>query len=239
MEFIAANELAILRWLHIIAMVYWLGGEWGVFQTSYNVVNPRLSIEERKRHMETAYRIDILARTGIILLLPLGLHMGYLWGVQPFGGAFLWAMWIALAAWLALCWAAFFARETDRGIRLTRIDEGIRFVIIPLLLISGFSTIAGIKLVTVDGEPRTILGSEPGQLWYAAKVTLYGVMLILGLGLRFIMRGWTVQFRKLAEGPDPVAEAALDRGIRQGRMIAYFYWIGIATVAFFGAVKPF
>ena len=25
------TELAVLRWLHIIAMVYWLGGEWGVF----------------------------------------------------------------------------------------------------------------------------------------------------------------------------------------------------------------
>ena len=56
MEF---NELAVLRWLHIIAMVYWLGGEWGVFQTSYNVINFKLSLEERRRHMETAYRIDI------------------------------------------------------------------------------------------------------------------------------------------------------------------------------------
>ncbi|MEC7291474.1 MAG: hypothetical protein VXW22_15430, partial [Pseudomonadota bacterium] len=63
-EFFAANELAILRWLHIVAMVYWLGGEWGVFQTSYKVVNPSLPLEERQRHMETAYRIDIMARTG-------------------------------------------------------------------------------------------------------------------------------------------------------------------------------
>ena len=74
MEF---NELAVLRWAHILCMVYWLGGEWGVFQTSYNVINRKLSLEERRRHMETAYRIDILARTGIILLLPLGLHMGF------------------------------------------------------------------------------------------------------------------------------------------------------------------
>ena len=37
MEFLITNELAILRWVHIIAMVYWLGGEWGVFQTSYHV----------------------------------------------------------------------------------------------------------------------------------------------------------------------------------------------------------
>ena len=27
------TELAVLKWLHILAMVYWLGGEWGVFNT--------------------------------------------------------------------------------------------------------------------------------------------------------------------------------------------------------------
>jgi uncharacterized membrane protein len=28
------GEIEVLRWLHILAMVYWLGGDWGVFQTS-------------------------------------------------------------------------------------------------------------------------------------------------------------------------------------------------------------
>lgn len=64
-----------------------------MFQTSYNVVNPRLSLDERRRHMETAYRIDILARTGIILLLPLGLHMGTLYGFVPLDRAWLAPMW--------------------------------------------------------------------------------------------------------------------------------------------------
>ena len=72
-------ELDVLRWVHIICMVYWLGGEWGVFQTSFNIINRKLSMEERRRHMETAYRIDILARTGIIMLLPLGLHPLLAW----------------------------------------------------------------------------------------------------------------------------------------------------------------
>lgn len=78
----------VLKWAHIVAMVYWLGGEWGVFQTSYNVTNPKLTLEERKRHLETAYRIDILARTGIILLFPLGFHMGYMLGAHPWEGLF-------------------------------------------------------------------------------------------------------------------------------------------------------
>jgi len=48
------SELNVLRWLHILAVVYWLGREWGVFQTSYHVVNRSLPLDERRRHMETA-----------------------------------------------------------------------------------------------------------------------------------------------------------------------------------------
>jgi len=44
----------------------------------------------------------------------------------------------------------------------------------------------------------------------------------------------------LAMEPDnQEAEATLQKSIRVGRGIAYVYWIGIATVAFFGAVKSF
>ena len=54
-----------------------------------------------------------------------------------------------------------------------------------------------------------------------------------------LMRAWTVRFRRLAAGPAPREEAALKREIAIGRGLAYVYWIGIASVAFLGAVKPF
>lgn len=223
------TELAVLRWLHIIAMVYWLGGEWGVFQTSYNVINRKLPMDERRRHMETAYRIDILARTGIILLLPLGLHMGYIWGMQPFGGGYLVVCWIFFIAWLALCWAAFVYRETDRGIKLTKMDEAIRFVVIPVLLISSITSLMGYGP----------FDAMHGQKWFSAKVLVYSLLLVIGLKLRFIMREWTVIFRQLAEKEDAVLESKLEKSIATGRGLAYIYWIGISTVAFFGATKPF
>lgn len=223
------GELAVLRWLHILAMVYWLGGEWGVVQTSYNVVDRRLPLEERRRHMETAYRIDILARSGIILLLPLGLHMGFLWGLQPLGGAWLTGMWIAFAAWLTLTWAAFVYRETDRGLRLTRVDEAIRYVVIPLLLVAAVSSLLGYGPFEADA----------GQRWYSTKVLVYALTLVIGLKLRFVMREWTVLFRRLAAAADAAAESQLDRSIRSARRLAYLYWILIASVAFLGAVKPF
>lgn len=226
MEF---NELAVLRWAHILSMVYWLGGEWGVFQTSYNVINRKLSLDERRRHMETAYRIDILARTGIILLLPLGLHMGHIWGIQPLGGIWLTGMWLFVAVWMALCWGAFIYRETDRGLLLTKLDERIRFVVIPVLFIVAISSLLG----------HGPLAAEPGQRWFSAKMAVYAWTLIIGLKLRFVMREWTVMFRLLAQGPNAEVEAKLDKSINFARKIAYVYWVSIATVAYFGSVKPF
>lgn len=224
------STLLVLKWFHILAMVYWLGGEWGVFQTSYNVINRKLPMAERRRHMETAYRIDILARTGILLLFPLGWHMGHYWGIQPYGGVWIVLVWIFFAIWLGICWAAFFARETDRGLRLTRIDERIRFVFIPVIMIAAISSLLGYGPFEAGSM----------QKWYSAKVLIFSLLLMIGLKLRFIMREWTELFRVLAANPDDhEAENTLERSIRVGRALAYVYWVGIASVAFLGAVKPF
>lgn len=222
------TEHEILRWLHVLAMVYWLGGEWGVFQSAYNIANPKLALDERRRHMETAYRIDILARTGIILLLPLGLHMGYNLGAQPLGGMWLVAFWLLTAAWLTLTWSAFVKRETDTGVKLTLWDERIRYVLIPLLAITAI-------LSLLNGRPFT-------QDWYSTKILLFSFALVIGLGLRFIMRHWTQIFRDLAvatgDARQPL-EARLSRELAMGRGMAYVYWVTIGTTAFLGIAKPF
>ncbi|MDX1291577.1 MAG: hypothetical protein R3265_02100 [Hyphomonas sp.] len=229
MDFFVTNELAILRWLHIVAMVYWLGGEWGVFQTSYKVVNTSLSIEERARHMETAYRIDIMARTGIISLLPLGLHMGHLWGVQPLGGGWLVGMWITWVIWMAITWGAFANRGTKLGLMLSHIEDWTRYLLIPTLLYVSISSLLG------NGP----FEAGDGQKWYSAKILTYGCLLILGVVLRLIMHEWRSLFPILAQGPNPEAERKLQRSMFIGRCVAYTYWVGILTTAFFGAVKPF
>lgn len=220
------GEHEILKWLHIVAMAYWLGGEWGVFNASRQVVNPALTLDERRRHMETAYRIDILPRTGIVLLLPLGLHMGYNLGIQPLGGPWLAGMWLFVAGWLILTWTAFAKRGTDLGLRLTKIDESFRYVIIPALLVTGIGSL--------------IWQAPFDQGWYAAKAALFAGLLIIGLLLRYIMRDWVMLFRRIAaEGSTPEVEGKLASALSFGMKLAYVYWAGIITMAFLGVAKPF
>ncbi|MGB5626968.1 MAG: hypothetical protein WBM61_14610 [Woeseiaceae bacterium] len=213
-----------LKWAHIIAMAYWLGGEWGVFNASRPITNTKLSLEERQRHMELTYRIDILPSTGIILLLPLGLHMGALLNLQPLQGPWIVGMWVFAAGWLSISYGALFNRGTELGVKLTRIDESFRYVVILLLLIFGIYSI-------VSGWPF----AAP---WYAAKATLYGIALIIGLLLRIILRNWMPLFRVIAAGPNPEAEANLDKQLAFGRGLAYINWINIATITYLGVAKP-
>ncbi len=215
----------ILKWLHIMALVYWLGGEWGIFQISYNIVNPRLTLEERKRHLETAYRIDILARVGIMLLLPLGFQMGYNLGAQPFEQLIA-PVWAVMLAWIGLALAAFIKRGTPTGIALTKLDEKLRYGLIALLFCTAVWSL-------VSGGPFT-------AKWFAAKVLIYSLLLVIGLIMRFIMRNWTtifIEFQKRGVVPD--LEAKLEREVGFGRKLAYLYWFGIASVAFIGVTKPF
>ncbi len=213
-----------LKWVHIIAMAYWLGGEWGVFHASRPVKDANLSLEERQRHMETAYRIDMLPRVSIVLLLPLGLHMGALLNVQPLHGFWIVGMWVLVAGWLAVTFGAFFNNGNDLGLKLTRIDEAFRYVVIALLLIFGIYSI-------VTGWPFT-------APWYAAKVTLYGFALIIALMLRINMRNLVVLFRQAVASPKPEAEAKLDGQLAFGRGLGHINWLVIAAAAYFGVAKP-
>ena len=76
--------------------------------------------------------------------------------------------------------------------------------------------------------------------WFAAKVLIYSLLLVIGLIMRFIMRNWTtifIEFQKRGVVPD--LEAKLEREVGFGRKLAYLYWFGIASVAFIGVTKPF
>jgi hypothetical protein len=215
-------------------MVYWLGGEWGVFQTSFNIINRKLSMEERRRHMETAYRIDILARMGIIALLPLGLHMGYLWGMWGDVGAgdgtgALWIIWLVYFAVLGVTLGAYFNRGKPIWHILSGIEDWTRYIAIPLLIVLAISSLLG----------HGPFNAAEGQKWYSAKLLTFGLMLCIGVVLRLVMHEWQKMFQVLAQGPNADVEAKLKRSINLGRSVAYLYWVGIATTAFFGAVKPF
>ena len=228
-EFFGLYELAILRFAHILAMVYWLGGEWAVFQTSYKVVDPALSVAERVRHLDTVFRIDVVSRIGIVSLLPLGLHMGRLWGVQPYGGSFLVAVWLGWVAWVIVTLLAFRDKMQRKHTLFGTLEDWSRYLAIPAVIGAGATSLLGMGPFEAGD----------GQQWYAAKLIVFGLSLIVGLVLRYYLHEWPGIFARLAQGHDAAAEARLADLIRSARIAALIYWITIGAAGFLGAVKPF
>ncbi|MDI9348326.1 MAG: hypothetical protein QM538_07475 [Methylacidiphilales bacterium] len=233
-------ELNIFRWLHVLAMAWWLGGEWGVFHASTNVANSNLNIDERKRALAVGFQIDILPRSMILVLPLLGIHMAALHGISPITGYGLMISWIFFLSWIGLVLSAFYFKGTAMGWKLTMIDERIRYVVIPLFIIIGIIgvTTRSFPSLTIFGEGAILFEMKETSMWFALKVLLFGLLLCIGLALRIIMRRWVIGFQRLAkEGSTPEVESYFAGPLAIGRKLAYIYWMGIATVAFFGVTK--
>jgi hypothetical protein len=149
------QQLDFRRWVHILALVYWLGGEWGVFQTSYHVTNSSLSLEERKTaHVNRlshryprahGYRLSVPARSAYGPYLSFSSDTGR-GRDHPDVGFF--------PTWLGMTWAAFIKRETDIDIRITRKEELLRYPLIAGIVL--LSIMAYMGQGPVDVAPGTV-----------------------------------------------------------------------------------
>lgn len=215
-----------LVYAHLLLFAYWLAPDWGVYVTSAYVARADLPLAERRRFLQAALRIDLVPRSCLILLLPLGLQLASNLQLIALPAGSMALIWAAGIAWLLLSWTVYRHPADALGQRLKRIDHGIRMVLALVLIGSG-----SWALVTGQG---VYVG------WLAAKLVGFGLLLILGLVLRRIMGGWASGFARLeAEGSTPATEAIFRDSLRRARPIVWVFWTTSALMAFAGLLKPF
>lgn len=216
----------LLVYAHLLLFAYWLAPDWGVYVTSSYVARADLPIAERRRFLQAALRIDLVPRSCLILLLPLGLQLAVNLQMMSLPAAVMPWIWTACTGWLLLSWAVYRKQATLVGKKLKRIDHGIRVVLATVLIVAG-----GWALCTGQGVVAA---------WLACKLIGFGVLLVLGLALRKIMGGWATGFARLEkEGSTPATEAVFAGALRIARPIVYLFWLTSAAMAFLGLVKPF
>jgi len=210
---------------HVLLFAYWLGADWGVYVTSRYVADQKLSLEERRRFLQAAFRIDLLPRVSFTMLLPVGVHIAAYYGAWPFPAAFVPAVWLFAIVWMLLNVLGYLRAGTPTGDRLRGWDQSIRLVMAPVLV--------GIGLWSL------VTGSPIAPLFIAFKVAVFGIMIIVGLVLRAIMKNWAVGFRRLAaEGPSAAVDTIFRGSLRRARYVAYLMWSLSAVMAVLGVVKP-
>ena len=216
----------LLIYVHLVLFVYWLGPDWGGYVTTHYICKPGLPIEEWRRFLTAMLRIDLVPRSCLILLFPVGLTLAHGLVMSPVTGVWLWLVWAVFLVWLVLSWAVYLNKGPNDGNTFRTIDNRIRWVVAPVLVLGGLYS-----LMTDSGF---------GFNWLGLKVMLFGVLVFLGLWLRSFVADLVLGFQRLAaEGSTPDVEAIFTNMLSRSKRVVYLFWGTSLLLAFLGLSKPF
>ena len=214
--------IALLTLIHVLVLVYWLGGDLGAFYGSNFMVDPKRSVAERMMALTILNNIDMAPRTALILALPTGVALGWAKGwldvpaIVPAGVA------AASLAWLALAWAVHLAH--GGGATLKRADIAVRWVVLASLYGIG---VAG------------VLGAVTLPLFIALKLIVLATCVTLGLVVRRQLVPLFPAIRQMA-GTGPTAETdAVIAGVNaRARRSVLTLWLLLLVAAYLGIATP-
>ncbi|GAB3096313.1 hypothetical protein G8770_17215 [Aestuariicella hydrocarbonica] len=215
------NEYLLIKLLHIVCFVYWLGGDLGTFYASRFVVRSDLSNESRSTALTIMMGCDQGPRFAMPLILPLGLHLAHITGLFAVPDAWLAVTWLLAAIWVTTVMVLHFAHGKSFIPALTQFDFYFRAVMIAGLLgLSSYALMTG-----------NILKAD----WLATKLLIFALLVACGLmirvGLKPFMTGWV----KLMSGDTSDAvNQQIQQAIAKCRPYVYAIWGGLLICAALG-----
>lgn len=216
---------AILRYMHVLLMVFWIGTDVGVFIAGMRFMDARRPLGERATALDLGGAIDRYPRICFAAMWPVGLQLAYALGVMPqLSRPLLELAWCAAAVWMAAVVAAMLLRGKPAALRWLRLQRAFRA--------------AGFLIFTSLGVCKW-LGQVQAPTWLAAKLLAYGAICLFALLLERAFAPVASMFARIvAEGPTPEAESAL-----RARMFWTYGWVlaiygAVLLCGFLGTVKP-
>lgn len=219
------TEYSLLLVAHLVLFAYWLGGDVGVFYSSYRVCDPSLGKEARLTALRIMMWVDMIPRYCLVSIFPVGLSIASLLGWWATPPGFVAGVWLFSAAWLWMVWANHHYQGKPLGEALRKVDLVVRIAVIAALLYVGIAGLAGAGPVN--------------QPWLAAKVVLFAALIFCGLMIRVLIGPFGPVFGRIMQGGStPELEAELTRTMNRARPFVVAIWAGLVAMAYLGAVKP-
>ena len=207
----------LLLYVHVLALVYWLGGDLGTFLSSRHVLRSELGVESRQTAFKILMECDMGPRLAMPIILGSGCHLAALrWpNVLPAEVALL--GWLLVAIWVGLV-AAIHSPMGHRTPSLTQWALRLRFaVVIGLLGASAYGLTVGL----------------PG--WIALKIAMFAVLVACGIAVRFALKPFAIAYTSMVnEGASDAGNAAMITHMGVVRRYVWVIWIGLFMNAALG-----
>ncbi len=214
----------LLKYLHILLFVYWLGGDAGVFYSSTFVTNPALSKDQRMTAFKIFVNLDMLPRYCMALMLTVGgllaEYVGYKHEVWMLA-----ALVVLGPVWVWVVHTIHAKEGTDFAKKLGRIDYNFRIFMIVAIIAS------------------VIYHWQTGALrpfpWLAAKLLIFAFLIFCGFMIRRNIPPFIEGFRVLAStGATPESDKKMNDGMGACKPYVLAIWAGVAIEALIGVFKP-
>ncbi|MFN7175369.1 MAG: hypothetical protein ACK4MX_00615 [Thermaurantiacus sp.] len=213
-----------LVWFHLLLLVFWLGGDLGVFLLGQHFRKRHdYSVQERLTLLKLLVITDMGPRTAWALMVPsslLLLKLGPWWPTMPVW--LLWAGSIVALAWLALVWDAHLHDQTPRARRARALENPLKF------LLTGFYLTLGIVSL-MNGAPLVGL--------LAWKALLFGLIFVAAILIDIAFRPVGPQLMALIrQGSSDATEVPLRRTMDRTRVFVVAVYLLLFLISWLGVL---
>ena len=207
-------EFLLLKYAHIIATVYWLGGDLGTYLASNQVINRDLSPEARRTALKIMLACDMGPKLAMPLIFALGVHLADLldaialpgWGVGAAWALGLW--WFGNVLYLHLNEGKPAARK------FARFDLAFRIGVVALLAIYAAAQLLDAAAATAD--------------WVAWKLLVFAALVACGIFIRLHLRPFIPAFARMMEqGSSEETDTIMYTSLMRCRPYVWGIWVGL------------
>jgi hypothetical protein len=218
-------DYLLLKLLHLLCFVYWLGADVGVFYASRHVCDPALGREARATAARIMGWVDMIPRYCLVLILPLGVTLAVRGGWWASGAVAAAASWALAAVWLALVIGLARRPPPPRLAALRRMDYGVRTAVIAATAGAGAAGLFGV------GPLATA--------WLAGKAILFAALVASGLAVRVLAAPFGPAFAAVMQsGSTPALEATLQQAMARAKRVVVLIWLLLVAAAWLAIAKP-
>lgn len=212
---------ALLLLLHVLILVYWLGGDLGAFVASFLIANPANDRAARLGAARLLGDVDMAPRTALILAFPTGFALAAARGWVAVDLVWIAVSCVASLIWLFVAWRIHLYHAAP-GSSLRQIDLGLRWVVAAGLGAGGVAGLAGVM-----GWP----------LFVNLKLLILAGCVLTGLFVRRLTADLGPALGALAAGQAD-ADTRIARSLAATRPAVLFIWLLLLAAALLGLWKP-
>lgn len=215
----------ILVYAHVLAFVFWLGGDLGVALLGSAFRDRSKSLETRLEILRLLGVVDMGPRTAWVAMVPLSITLVDVGGYWDVPTALVIGAWLIGAAWMALTWRIHLAPSGPATAKLKAFEFWVK------IAITCFYGTLGILALSGQGPLQAN--------WLGYKALTFAAIFVVAIMIDVAGKPvGPLLMKVIEEGSSDLTEIPLRRAMDKARLWVWATYILLIIIGFLGTVKP-